>query len=133
MYQLTLWPSASARTASQSEAGAVEPCVKLARSDDDNINSNAATLLCQMVLAEAADGLQGFGEGDLLRLQLDTRSDAAGRAGVTLASTRSVLTIFLNGIEHAGYVGVPDGWHFAVGGHGGVAFEIVEPTKCVIL
>lgn len=84
-------------------------------------------------LAEAADGLQGFGEGDLLRLQLDTRSDAAGRAGETLASTRSVLTIFLNGIEHAGYEGVPDGWHFAVGGHGGVAFEIVEPTKCVIL
>jgi hypothetical protein len=38
------------------KAGAVDPCVKLARSDDDNINSNAATLLCQMVLAEAADG-----------------------------------------------------------------------------
>ena len=32
--------------------------VALARSDDDNINSNAATLLCQMVLAEAADGGQ---------------------------------------------------------------------------
>ena len=37
-------------------AGAVPPCVELARQEhDSNINSNAATLLCQMVLAEAAD------------------------------------------------------------------------------
>ena len=35
-------------------AGAVPPCVRLARLDDTNLNSNAATLLCQMILAEAA-------------------------------------------------------------------------------
>lgn len=67
-----------------------------------------------------------------MRLQLDTRRDTVSRDGQTLASSKSVLTVFKNNQEHAGYEGVPDGWHFAVGGHGNVAFEIVD-TKCVIL
>lgn len=84
-------------------------------------------------LADAADGLQSFCEGDVMKLQLDTRSDTVDGQGKTLASTRAVLTVFKNGQEHTGYDNVPEGWHFAVGGHGGVAFGIVAPARCAIL
>ena len=125
--------------------------------------------------ARSADGLQSFGEGDIMKLQLDTRTDTVDSSGQTLASTKAMLTVYKNGQEHTGYDNVPvrslrrvparcgacphalcnaqghcvssthshalpsslsaeqDGWHFAVGGHGGVAFEIVPPARCAIL
>ena len=45
------------------KAGAVEPCIRLARLEDDVINSHAATLLCQMVLADAEDSAGRGGGG----------------------------------------------------------------------
>lgn len=127
-------------------------------------------------MVDAADALVGFDEGDILKLQLDTRTDTVDGGGRPLASTKSVLTVFKNGLEQTGYENVPararaaaasrapkpvpharwpcplaakwptarhltsighraaqDGWHFAVGGHGAVAFEIVQPSKCAIL
>ncbi len=40
-------------------------------------------------LADAADGLQSFGEGDIIKLQLDTRSDTMDGEGKTLATTKA--------------------------------------------
>lgn len=45
-------------------------------------------------LADAADGLQSFGEGDIIKLQLDTRSDTMDGEGQTLATTKATPTVF---------------------------------------
>ena len=57
--------------------------------------------------ARSADGLQSFGEGDIMKLQLDTRTDTVDSSGQTLASTKAMLTVYKNGQEHTGYDNVP--------------------------
>ena len=42
-------------------AGVVEPCIKLARSDQTSLSSNAATLLCQIILADTSTDTRGKG------------------------------------------------------------------------
>ena len=58
-------------------------------------------------MVDAADALVGFDEGDILKLQLDTRTDTVDGGGRPLASTKSVLTVFKNGLEQTGYENVP--------------------------
>ena len=100
-------------------AGAVPPCVQLARLEDPTLNAAAATLLCQMVLAEAADRGQtaargGEDERGLLRQQsvrlgVDLRLNMlAAMAMSANAEAHSVAAMGLATMTNAPDANVPE-------------------------
>ena len=90
------------------KAGVVTPCVALARSEDATINANAATLLCQMVLAEAAAEAQRSSKQGAVRLGADERlAMLASMAMSSNAEAHSVAAMGLATLANAADANLP--------------------------